>query len=433
MVLYQPNESVGFLVGGAMAILNQRDYRQAKARVAQLEAACTSGGIIATTKNLSFDIAEAHRATLRSELERLGAEIAEYERLRGSPLATETIQAADLGLIPIIARITRDMSQKQLAELLAIKEQQVQRYESERYASISLSRFEKIIEALGVQFDARLNSRVSPKTDDRGQLIFSQALLNEILRRQWTEADVEEPQSALRMYVAEGERLGRGGALHRRRMDEGSNFDVAAMAAWQARVLRLGQARSADCKVSFNVADLSWLQDLTAISTRSDGPREAVSFLEQRGIIVVVEPHLAQTYLDGAAMVLTSGVPVVGLTLRYDRIDAFWFTLLHEIGHIFLHLNKGLSEGFIDNWDNFDDSNIVEREANAFARSALIPDELWKFAPVRFSRSAESIQNFAESHAIHPAIVAGRIRQERGDYTKFGKLLGQGQVRKLFQ
>ncbi|NJL20730.1 MAG: hypothetical protein HC895_07860 [Leptolyngbyaceae cyanobacterium SM1_3_5] len=46
--------------------------------------------------------------------------------------------------------------------------------------------------------------------------------------------------------------------------------------------------------------------------------------------------HLPQTYLDGAALLLPDGTPVVALTLRYDRIDNFWFVLLHELGHILL-------------------------------------------------------------------------------------------------
>jgi hypothetical protein len=44
--------------------------------------------------------------------------------------------------------------------------------------------------------------------------------------------------------------------------------------------------------------------------------------------------HLPRTYLDGAALQLGDGTPVIGLTLRYDRLNNFWFCSLHELAHI---------------------------------------------------------------------------------------------------
>src|SRR4030042_1351312 len=63
-------------------------------------------------------------------------------------------------------------------------------------------------------------------------------------------------------------------------------------------------------------------------------PFVARAFLEKMGIILAVEPHLPRTHLDGAAMLRSDGTPVVALTLRYDRLDNFWFTLSHELAHI---------------------------------------------------------------------------------------------------
>ena len=51
--------------------------------------------------------------------------------------------------------------------------------------------------------------------------------------------------------------------------------------------------------------------------------------------------HLPGTYLDGAAMLSAFSQPVVALTLRYDRLDNFWFVLFHELAHVFLHLRRG--------------------------------------------------------------------------------------------
>lgn len=66
-------------------------------------------------------------------------------------------------------------------------------------------------------------------------------------------------------------------------------------------------------------------EDLTAIARLSvypDGPVRAVNALREKGIRVVTMPHLRSTYLDGAVFLL-DGKPVIGLTLRYDRLDNF--------------------------------------------------------------------------------------------------------------
>ena len=118
---------------------------------------------------------------------------------------------------------------------------------------------------------------------------------------------------------------------------------------------------------------------------------------------------------------------MIALTLRHDRIDNFWFTLLHELGHVYLHFNHGLKDGFIDDVDEAG-SSMVEQEADQFAQHHLISEEAWKASPVRFAKSKDMVVGFARSQNLHPAIGAGGIRRER-DYTLFSDLLGRGQVK----
>ena len=65
-----------------------------------------------------------------------------------------------------------------------------------------------------------------------------------------------------------------------------------------------------------------------------DGPRQARDYLNRAGIALIALPHLAHTYLDGAAFMVDGRNPVIALTLRYDRLDNFWFVLLHELAHL---------------------------------------------------------------------------------------------------
>jgi HTH-type transcriptional regulator/antitoxin HigA len=132
--------------------------------------------------------------------------------------------------------------------------------------------------------------------------------------------------------------------------------------------------------------------------------------------------------VDGAAF-LIDGNPVIGLTLRRDTLDGFWFSLLHEVAHVVLHYRTGLASGFFDSFEPHAVDEL-EDEANAFASNLLIPDEQWRRSPARIAKSPEPIEAFARQLGVHPAIVFGRIRMERDNYTLFSNKIGQGQVRK---
>jgi HTH-type transcriptional regulator/antitoxin HigA len=121
---------------------------------------------------------------------------------------------------------------------------------------------------------------------------------------------------------------------------------------------------------------------------------------------------------------------VIGLTLRYDRIDNFWFTLFHELGHVKMHLGSEPGDGFLDSDIDSVSENQIEREADQFALNAFIAEEEWD--RLGSLCRADEIRAAARHLAIHEAIIAGRLRREAGDYRKHRTLIGQGQVRELF-
>ena len=114
------------------------------------------------------------------------------------------------------------------------------------------------------------------------------------------------------------------------------------------------------------------------------------------------------------------------MTLRNDRKDNFWFTLLHELAHVRYHLGM-VEDEFFDDTESGDNSEL-EKEANQFALENLIPNSEWK-AVSRLIRAAE-IRKEAKRLAIHPSIIAGRLRREAQDYTIHRTLVGQGEIRK---
>jgi HTH-type transcriptional regulator/antitoxin HigA len=422
-----------------MTILNHRDYRTARTRISQLTQAVSVTGLIGDiAEHLPPDVSKVRQETLKVELARLQSQVSEYESLlEKSASQDHSIDVDNLGSLAILARISRGLSQRELAELLDIKEQQIQRYESERYAGISLARYQRVLDILGVELHPKLGPS-DPKSAAAGEVPkfeISPELLREVRKRNWIdlhgETDRSETQREVANFVEQSLKAIGGRPLFRRPIHTKHATDDNAVRMWQARIAQVAQRSRSGLKGKFNLADTAWLKRLIALSIFPDGPARAVDMAREKGIQVVIEPVLPGASLDGAALRLTEGMPVIGLSLRYDRVDNFWFTFLHELGHIFLHYNLGLSEGFFDDLDVESDS-AAENEADSFARSQLIPDEMWNSSPARFAKSDEVVHGFARALGIHPAIVAGRIRRERGNFRLFDNLLGRNEVTRLF-
>jgi ribosome-binding protein aMBF1 (putative translation factor) len=103
-----------------------------------------------------------HEDALRSQLEDLQEELAAYEQLqegRQSPLPVDSLDGLAVALIQ--ARIASGWTQRQLAERLGIKEQQVQRYEATRYSAASLERLREVMDALGMTVQGELIRRAA--------------------------------------------------------------------------------------------------------------------------------------------------------------------------------------------------------------------------------------------------------------------------------
>lgn len=221
-------------------------------------------------------------------------------------------------------------------------------------------------------------------------------------------------------------------AVYCRRARE--EIDANALTAWQARALTLAQDSDLP---RFEPAALSgpFFKRLIRASFFSEGPKLVSGLLREKGIHYVLLPHLPKTYLDGACFLSPAGRPVIGMTLRYDRLDNFWFTLAHELAHVHLHLHDR-NVAFFDDIDHAlcNDDDPREVEANAFARNLLIPDQIWRTegqALMETGRESDVIA-FAQRNEISPAIVAGRLRWEKNDFTICSDLIGNRTVRRLF-
>ena len=367
------------------------------------------------------------------ELELLAALVEMYEE-RQFPIQTpDPIEAVKFridqlgigqkGLIPFIG------SRSKVSEIL------------NRKKPISLAMMRALHKGLGIPAEVLLREPGANFPSDLPQIEWNRFPLKEMAQKGWV-PDLPDIKSRAEEYIrgmidrAAGFQsvsaiLFRKGKSAR----QNEKMDRYALAAWCLKVLTL--ARNSKLKNRYKRGSLSEeaLRDIAKLSYFENGPILAKEYLNKLGIHMLVVPHLSRTYLDGAALSLDDGTPAIALTLRYDRVDNFWFCLLHELGHVARHL-AGNNEIIIDDLDlrghEAEIEDRKEQEADRLAEEALIPRTMSEKSFFTEHASASEVEALAEKTKIHPAIVAGRIRFKNKNYRLLSKYVGNGQVRKYF-
>ncbi|RKH42563.1 addiction module antidote protein, HigA family [Corallococcus sp. AB050B] len=149
----------------------------------------------------------------------------------------------------------------------------------------------------------------------------------------------------------------------------------------------------------------------------------ALGRLNSLGVRVAFVEHLPKSYVDGAAFTLDDGSAVVGVSLRYDRIDHFWFTLLHELAHI-VSSHKGVH---LDNFGEKGVQSSEEQEANALAQNWIFPRE---YVDRFVSETREegvtraAIEKMAAKYGRHPGLLVGQLQYRKEImYSEFRDML----------
>ncbi len=218
--------------------------------------------------------------------------------------------------------------------------------------------------------------------------------------------------------------LSRSSASH---FQSGHPVNYYALTFWQAKVVEYAVRNRIKARYSTNIGK-NFVNQIAQLTVFDDGPFRAKELLNENGIYFIIVPHLKNTYLDGAAMLLKNRAPIIALTLRYNRLDNFWFSLLHELAHVITHLNENEPPFF----DDFEYKNRhiseYEKEADLIASEALLPESVWPKTESRKAMDYDSskIRKFAKDLKIHESILAGRIRFDMDNFALFPRLLGNG-------
>lgn len=258
-----------------------------------------------------------------------------------------------------------------------------------------------------------------PRDDDsdaiaRRSRLYTIAPINDMIRRGWIEPS--ENVAALERRVLEFFEMSNPDeepswpARAEWNAKPGARAPTAAQKAWLHRVAQLARTQSTRASVKRSTDEI--VAALRLLMHQPRDVRDVPRLLGDAGIrFVVVEP-LPGSKIDGACLWVDSQ-PVIAMTLRCNRLDNFWFVLLHELAHVrqevgFLDVEIGLAAG---------DGEVSsqEREATEFASEHLVPrEELDRFiARERPRYSAQRVDAFARSIRVHPGIVIGQLRYRR--------------------
>ncbi len=271
--------------------------------------------------------------------------------------------------------------------------------------------------------------------DEPEKTAWSKFPLKEIISRGWAKArkTKDHAEEIVREFFSNAglSQEEACNACFRSGVRKNSKTDILAQQAWligariEAAHINLTHAYHPD---NF---DETAMRELVRLSAHLHGPLKAQEYLAKKGIRLVAVRHFKRTYVDGAVFWLRHMEPVIALTLRHDRLDNFWFTLLHECSHLVRGHLEDITDCIIDDLD-LEAQDIKEKEADTLARDIEIPTNVWMESDAKKKRSKIAARELARALEIHPAIVAGRIRYHTKNYKILAQEIGTREVRKHF-
>jgi len=166
------------------------------------------------------------------------------------------------------------------------------------------------------------------------------------------------------------------------------------------------------------------LSKLKALMIAPEEARKVPKILNECGIRFLIVEALKSSKIDGVCCWLDANSPVIAMTLRFDRMDNFWFVLRHELEHVLQGHGKDLP--VIDADSDSDDVDAIIGEEELIANNAAsdfcapqakINSFIARKAPIFPERD---FLGLAKIIGVHPSIVAGQIRHKTKRFELFG-------------
>ncbi|MBI4080772.1 MAG: ImmA/IrrE family metallo-endopeptidase [Candidatus Levybacteria bacterium] len=212
--------------------------------------------------------------------------------------------------------------------------------------------------------------------------------------------------------------------------------DNKALFAWGLRVLQKAEKIKVPVKYKKGTVNFAFMQEVVRLSAKNKGPLLARDYLKKHGIKLVIEPHLPKTHLDGATLLASKDTPVVGLTIRHDRPDNFWFTLMHELAHVALHYDSSVESFYDEALQDKDGTKIdpKEKDADTLAEETILPKSKWETSAARTTPNQFSTEDLANELNIQTAVIAGMIQFKHQKFYYLNEMIHDEsiKIRKYF-
>lgn len=273
--------------------------------------------------------------------------------------------------------------------------------------------------------------------DNKEQLEKEEEIVRKIDFSFWTELGILKPASKavdkvkqLRKYlnISDLTVLERPDLLtrYRRTTNKAQEKNIISTNAWiQTAINYSKNEHVAKINLNYLTENLPKIKAMTTQDPQIFIP-QLREILAQSGIKFVLLPYLKNSELNGAVKWINHGEnALLMMNNKLKNSDVFWFSLFHEIKHVYQEKKKIIiitpsKKTLID--DSTD--KVLEDEADNFARDYLINEADYnKFSSDKSNLKRDSIIKFAEKEGIHPGIVVGRLQKDRIiPYHEFNQL-----------
>jgi HTH-type transcriptional regulator/antitoxin HigA len=279
---------------------------------------------------------------------------------------------------------------------------------------------------------ARLIARADPARAKRAHL-FGDLPVAEMIKRGWLEAqairDVRRVESALAQFFGVDSPEEIEILPHAAKKTNVAGPVTPAQLAWLYRVRKI----ASEMLVSrYSIEGLRWAVDeMKPLLFAAEATRKVPKILSDCGVRYVIVESLPGAKIDGVCFWLNDFAPVIGMTLRFDRLDNFWFVLRHEVEHVLRRHGKGAAmlDAELEGDRAGDGPTVAEEEriANEAAADFCVPqNSLDRFIARKAPFFPErDILGFARTLHLHPGIVAGQLQRRTGRYDRFRQLLAK--------
>jgi HTH-type transcriptional regulator/antitoxin HigA len=213
------------------------------------------------------------------------------------------------------------------------------------------------------------------------------------------------------------------GQVHAARKTNAGEEPTPTQLAWLCRVIQIAETMG---DIPYSEKELARVRtNLKMLMQQPEGVGQVPAILARCGVRFVIVEGLPNAKIDGVCVWL-GNTPVIGMSLRFDRIDNFWFVLWHELAHVLNRHGKDTGRNWIididleKTWDS-ELNNDQEDMANRQAAEYCIPkSELEIFVRNRTLFSDQDVRAFAIEMHVHPGIVVGQIqnRTKRWDLLR---------------